>query len=264
MGSLGRTGLLAALLALTACGEGAKAPGGDPERMSDSEYDIARDQWLRAGNARSALEHALEAVKLNDQNAEAAHLVALLYLDFCSKSQHECRLEEAERYARRALEVKADFREARNTLGVVLIHRKRPAAAVAELRPLTEDILYQTPEVAWGNLGWAYLEQGDLDRAIDALRRSVAASPQFCVGHYRLGVAHERKGQVAQALESFVQAVEADPRCQGLQEAWAGRARMEARLGRRADAAASAERCATLSKATPAGKECAALRKELE
>src|SRR6187431_1240192 len=84
----------------------------DPERMSESEYDIARDLWLRRNQPREALAHALKAVDLDEANAEAAHLVALLYLDFCSQGPAQCRLSDAEKHARVALRVKPDFREA--------------------------------------------------------------------------------------------------------------------------------------------------------
>src|SRR6188472_1581813 len=116
--------LYAALLAISAfaCSGSSGAPGAkDPAQQSESEYDVARDLWLRRGQTRDALEHALKAVELDDENADACHLVALLYLDFCSKSADECRLSEAERFGRRALQLKPDFREARNTLAVVLI-----------------------------------------------------------------------------------------------------------------------------------------------
>jgi hypothetical protein len=88
------SGLLLILSGLvSACsGRGANSPGSDPERMSDSEYDIARDLWLRQNQPREALGHALKSAELNEDNAEAAHLVALLYLDFCQRSAHECRL----------------------------------------------------------------------------------------------------------------------------------------------------------------------------
>jgi type IV pilus assembly protein PilF len=256
-----------ACLALAGCsGGGASSPAGrDPERMSESEYDIARDLWLRQGKTREALAHALEAIELDDENADAAHLAALLYLDFCRLDINECRLKEAERFARRALEVKADFREARNTLGVVLIHQKRYAEAVGVLKPLTADILYQTPENAWGNLGWAYLEQGQFEPAIDALRRSVAAQPQFCVGNYRLGQAHERKAQLAEAKDAYTRALETDdPRCKGLQDALAGRARVFSKLGQGDAARSDLERCVGLDRRTTAGKECGAMLRKLK
>jgi type IV pilus assembly protein PilF len=240
-------------------------PAQDPERQSVAEHDLAADLWLRRNEPRLALGHALKAVELNDENAEACHLVALLYLDFCQRSTNECRLPEAARYAKMAIDAKKDFREAKNTYAVVLVHQKKYDEAIAVLRPLAEDILYQTPENAWGNLGWAYLEKGDLDHAVEALRRSVAAQPGFCVGNYRLGLAYERKQSPAAAVEAFTRAVETDhPSCKGLQDAYAGRARGLIRLGRAEDARADLERCVQLDKRTASGRECGASLAQLK
>lgn len=252
---------LALVLFVAACGA-AQAPGArDDEGRSVAEYDLARDLWLNRGQTREALDHVLEAISLDDDNADAAHLAALIYLDFCRQSADACRLEEAERHARDALELKPDFREARNTLGVVLIHRKSYAEAIEVLRPLTQDILYRTPENAWGNIGWAYLEQGVLDEAVGALSRSVAAQPDFCVGHYRLGLAQERLGHREQAVASFTQALNAaGGRCQGLQEAYAGRARLLTAMHRPEEAQKDLQTCVRLDKHTDAGRECLELQ----
>jgi Tfp pilus assembly protein PilF len=265
-GLVSKLSSLVLIAALVACSSNAGGPQAqDPTRQSESEYDIARDLWLRRGQTREALEHALKAVDLDDENAEACHLVALLYLDFCSQSRDECRLAEAERHARRALALKPDYREVKNTLAVVLIHAKKPAAAVDVLKPLTEDILYQTPENAWGNLGWAYLELGMLDPAIDALRRSVAAQPQFCVGNYRLGLAHERKNELGAATTAYTRALETEAQgCSALQEAWAGRARVAVRAGDIDSARADLGRCVKLSETTSAGKECRSMMAKLK
>jgi type IV pilus assembly protein PilF len=258
--------LLALLLvAVSACtGKPANAPeGADPQRMSEAEYDVARDLWLRRHQPREALRHALRAIELDEDNADAAHLGALIYLQFCAdpRTPGECRLAEAEKLARHAVGARPSFREAKNTLAVVLIHRRRYAEAVALLEPLSQDILYQTPENAWGNLGWAYLELGKLDLAVEALRRSVAAQPLFCVGKYRLGLAYERRGRHADAREAYSDALETDaPGCSALQEALAGRTRVLLKLGRLAEAEADLRRCAELSEATPTGKECRSMR----
>ena len=250
------------LSGLVACSSGSgTGPGAhDPVRMSESEYDIARDLWLRRNQPREALAHALKAVDLDDANAEAAHLVALLYLDFCSRGPAECRLPDAEKHARLALRDKPEFREAKNTLAVVLIHERKYADAIAVLKPLTEDILYQTPENAWGNLGWAYLEQGSFELAIDALKRSVAAQPLFCVGSYRLGLAFEHKQEYTSALDSFTRALETDaPGCNALQEGFAARARVRMKLGDSDAARTDLDRCAVLSGKTEVGKECSSM-----
>src|SRR5690606_32292000 len=187
------------LLLLGCSSKPAKSGAQSAEAQSAAEYDIATDLWLQRGKPRNALEHALKALALDDENAQAAHLIALLYLDFCNRDPNDCRLDEAERHARLAVTLDDDFREAKNTLGVTLIHLKRYDDAIAVLKPLTQDLLYTTPENAWGNLGWAELEKGNLKAAIDALMRSTAVQPKFCVGHYRLGLAYEREGEAEAA-----------------------------------------------------------------
>jgi type IV pilus assembly protein PilF len=251
-------GLAAALL--SGCAGSAPEGAKDPDRISDSEYDVARDLWLRRNSPREALDHALKAVELNEDNADAAHLVALIYMDFCSRNVDECRLAEAEKHARLALKAKSDYREATNTLGVILIHEKRYAEAIKVLKPLTEDILYQTPENAWGNLGWAQLESGATDAAVESLRRSVAAQPLFCVGLYRLGLAYERRHEDTTAAETLTRALETQaPGCNGLQDAYAARARVELRLGNAESARGDLERCVELSRKTNVGKECSSM-----
>jgi Tfp pilus assembly protein PilF len=262
--AVSRLMVASALLAAGACASSSGGPGAqDPERMSESEYDVARDLWLRQNKPREALEHALKARDLDDRNADAAHLVALLYLDFCQRTPDECRLGEAEKHARRALDARPDFREAKNTLGVVLIHERRYEQAVQVLEPLTRDILYQTPENAWGNLGWAYLELGRLEPAIDALRRSVAAQPLFCVGNFRLGLAYEKKRDLAPAVEAYTRAVETSG-CERLQDAYQARGRVQLRLGNADAARADLARCAELSGGTTAGKECRSMLAKLK
>lgn len=257
--------LLLGLLGPLGCAGAAGEGPADPDRMSESEYDIARDLWLRRNSPRQALDHALKAAELDEENADAAHLVALLYMDFCSRSSDECRLKDAESYARRAIAVRPDYREATNTLGVILIHQKRYPDAIAVLRPLTEDILYQTPENAWGNLGWAQLEGGQLDAAIDSLRRSIAAQPLFCVGLYRLGLAYERRREDTAASEVLTRALETPaPGCNALQDAYSARARVELRLGNRDSARADLERCTELSRKTSVGKECSSMLQKLK
>ena len=260
-----RSRVIIALLS-TSCSthSGGSEGATSPDRQSEAEYDLARDAWIRGGNAREGLARALKAVEIDDENAEAHHLVALLYLDLCQMFSQDCRLADSERSARRALELRKDFREARNTLGVVLVHEHKFKQAAEVLEPLTRDILYVSPESAWGNLGWTYLEMGRLDDAREALLRSVAAQPRFCVGHYRLGLVHERLGHLEAAVESFSNALQADSRCSGLQDALLHRAKAYLTLGRTAPAQVDLSRCAQLSLSTLAGKECASIRLKIK
>ena len=258
--------ILGSALLMPGCALFGSSTGGDPVRMSESEFDVAADLWWRQHDPREALKHALRATELDSDNSDAAHLVSLIYLDFCQNSQiDECRLGEAEKYAKRAISSRPDYIEAQNTLAVIYIHQKRQTEAVALLLPITENILYATPEIAWGNLGWAYLEKGAAQDAIAALRRAVAAQPLFCVGNYRLGVAYHQVGQLESSRDALDRALETDaPGCGNLQDAYLERARVHFELGELELTRADLDRCIGLQKTNPAGRACGKMLSSLQ
>lgn len=230
------------------------------EQRSTAEYDLAGDAFKNR-KLRDALDHVQKALKLNGDNADAAYLGAAVMLAFCAldDKSSDCRLKDAEAFARKAIAAAPEHRDAKNALGVILVHLGRHDEAIKILKPLTEDLVYASPESAWGNLGWAYLQRGSTDEALDALRRAVAVQPLFCVGQYRLGLAYEKKGDLGSARDAFTKAVETDqPQCKRLQDAFSARARVFARQGLKDEARADLERCRDLSRETPVGQKCAA------
>ncbi|HEY8073979.1 MAG TPA: tetratricopeptide repeat protein [Labilithrix sp.] len=230
-----------------------------PERQSDAEYDLARDMFAK-GNPRAALDHAQKAVSLNDENEKANYMVSVIYLSFCSTdrgySAPDCRLDEAEKFARASVKANPQFRDGTNLLAQVLIDEKKCPEAIQAIEPLTRDAAYVFPNLAWGNLGWAQVCAGQIDAGIASLRNSVSAEPRFCVGHYRLGVALEKKGDLPSAEQSFTNAITADPQCEGLQDAWEARCGLRMRLGKMDDARKDCEKCKEISVATTTGKAC--------
>lgn len=245
----------------SASAHGAGASGGvtaSADQRGVAEYDLARDAFQNA-RLREALEHIQKALKLDEDNADAAYLGAVVMLQFCAvdETSTDCRFNEAEKYAKQALAASPEHRDAKNALGVILIHEKHYEDAIGILKPLANDILYLTPEKAWGNLGWAYLERGSADEAIDALRRAVAAQPLFCVGHYRLGLAYEKKGDLALSREALSKAVDTDrTECKRLQEAFSARARVLGKQGFKDEARADLQKCRELASSTPVGQRC--------
>jgi type IV pilus assembly protein PilF len=253
-------GLLLVCALVSACtGRGASAPGLDPQRQSESEYDVARDYFFKS-QPRLALDHCRRAVELDDQNAKALYFASTIHLFFCSGKldlrDHDCRLSDAETYVRRALNVEPNFREAKNTLGQILILEKRYAEAIAILGPLTKDPAFESSYLAWGNLGWAQVLAGQTDQGIESLKNSIT-EPRFCVGHYRLGVAYEKKGDLVGAEQSLTNALSVDsPDCKALQDAWQARADVRARLGKAAESRSDYEKCRDISAETQTGKTC--------
>src|SRR5262249_23924553 len=146
--------------------------------------------------------------------------------------------------------------DARNLLGQVLILESKYEEAILTLRPLVNDPAYSASYLAWGNFGWAQVLSGALEAGIASLKNSVR-EPRFCVGHYRLGLAYEKRGEFALAETSLSKAVEVDsPDCQNLQDAWEARARVRLKLGRFADARADFEHCRDISSESQTGKAC--------
>jgi Tfp pilus assembly protein PilF len=231
--------------------------GQDPEKVSRSEYDLAQDEW-KHGRLRSAMDHGMRASRADEMHAEAHHFVAILYLAVC-QVEGDCRLAEAEKYASKAVAADPEYRQARHTLGVILVQQAKYDEAIAILQPLAEDIIYKTPELAWYDLGGAWLGKGDADRAIDALSRAVALKPTFCWANYRLGLAWEKKGDLTRAEEELSRALEPDePSCRNLQDAYEARGRIHARMGKKDLARQDFRACVKLSAATAKGRLCAA------
>ncbi len=245
-----------------ACSPSSTSHAQSPERQAEAEYDLSREYFFK-GNPRVALDHALKATQLDERNAKALYWTAAIYLSFCSGDEGlkapDCKVKEAEKYARQALDRDATFRDARNMLGNVLILEENYKEAITALEPLTKDPSYNTPHLAWGNLGWAQVLEGRVDEGIASLRNAVT-QPKFCVGFYRLGMAYEKKGDLPQAEQNLSQALQVDsPDCQNLQEAWRARAEVRLKLGRTPDACADLSKCRDLSGNTDAGKSCAQL-----
>ena len=259
--SLRIAALGALALMLVAC-SGGKQPAGpgvaNPERQSDAEYDLARESFQK-GDTRVAVDHIQKAIAFNEENDKAHYLHAVILLSFCTGPREfegpDCKLGDVEKAARAALKVNPDFRDAKNLLGQVLINEKKYKEAIAVLEPLTKDPAYIHPYFAWGNLGWAQILDNQVDAGIASLRNAVA-EPRFCVGHYRLGIGLEKKGDVAMAEQSFSTAMSADPQCAELQDAWESRARVRFKLGKLPEAREDYEHCVKISKDTSTGKVC--------
>jgi type IV pilus assembly protein PilF len=246
------------------CGGG---PSEEDLRRSQAEYDLGVG-LMHEQNVAGAFQHLQESIRLDPDHAEAHLLLGNLYLFRNEHARAEHHLRESLR-ANVALEGAgrpALNAEANNSLGVLYIHMHRYEDAVGSLRDATGDLMNRTPHLAWGNLGWAYLEQRDYRQALEALEQAVRMQPRFCGAWFWIGEVHfalaEQNSAVAQerfqrAEEALTRALEIDdPACHALQDAWRLRGEVRGRLGRRAEAVADFERCVELGRETESGRAC--------
>src|SRR5262249_49393949 len=136
----GRYGVaLASALGLLCACAGAQGGTASSEQRSIAEYDLARDAFQNQ-RLREALDHVQKALSFDEDNADAAYLGATVLLQFCAmdveRQSSDCRFGDAEKYARQALKTNPDMRDAKNTLGVILIHQTKYDEAIAVLKPL--------------------------------------------------------------------------------------------------------------------------------
>jgi type IV pilus assembly protein PilF len=247
------------LAGLAGCRLGVSA---DDMNRSLKQYELAVG-LQQEGNTPGAFKTLYKALDYDPNNAQAHLLLANLFL--LNREDDPKRYDaESEKHFRRVLEILAGEHateellpsQARNGLGVLLIHQGRYTDAIAELESALTDLFNRDAYMAWGNLGWAYFELRNYPKAIDALTRSVRLRRDFCVGHYRLGRALLATRDYEHAEQSFTAAVEADKRCDVFQDAWQLRGEARMNMGNREDARSDFERCVELQPKSDAGQAC--------
>jgi tetratricopeptide (TPR) repeat protein len=236
----------------------------DDVDRSMKQYELAVG-LQQEGNKPGAFKTLHKAIDLNPYNARAHLLLGKLFL--LNRDDNPAEFDrKAEEHLRTVLEIqsgdhKADeyassVAEAHNDLGVLLIHQGQFRKAVPEFEAAISDLYNREAHMAWGNLGWSYLELRDYPKAIDALSRAVKLRRDFCVGHWRLGEAYVGTKDFDKAEAEYTAAIESDKRCESFQHAWHGRGMARMSLGNREDARGDFERCVELGAKTEEGAAC--------
>ncbi len=164
-------------------------------------------------------------------------------------------LEEAERYFEQSIEADPAFAAAYAGLANVYIAEyyyadRSLGEVVARMEPLLDRALELDPEYgpARAMRGWVALETGDLEAAIRSLTAAIQRAPNFARAQLWLGMALSADGQFQRSLVPLRQAVQLDPMNfivhvrEGI---------VLDMLGRRSEAAATAERAVTLAPGHP-------------
>ena len=111
---------------------------------------------------------------------------------------------------RKALQLKPNYPEAHNNLGVALKEQGDLTAAIASYKNALQ-LKPNHPE-AHNNLGTALKEQGDLNAAIASYNNALQLKPNHPETHYNLGVALQEQGDLDEALINHKRALELDPK----------------------------------------------------
>jgi type IV pilus assembly protein PilF len=177
----------------------------EKERQSSEIHYNLGVQAQQAGNVQEALSEFQRAVELDPDNADARNALGiLLHLSFR-------RPEEAIEHYEKALEVRPNFSEARTNLANVFLDQGRYEQAIKLYEQVLNDMLYPTPFIAQGNMGWAYYKKGDTEKALENIKAAVTLNPNFCLGFKNLGLIYEQTGNTGQACQQFARYREVCP-----------------------------------------------------
>lgn len=151
-----------------------------------------------------ALRELLVSIENDPKNADALHLLGFIYM---GRRDYNRAIE----YYQRAIEARPDFYICMNNLGTAYLAAERWEDAVGIYEELINKPMYNTPELAYNNLGWALYKLNQQRRAADAFEMAVFLQPRLCLAHNNLGLVREQQGNPVGALRSFHTAIEKCP-----------------------------------------------------
>lgn len=193
--------VIAALLYLSGC-----ASGQDEEvrkLQAKATYEQAarnlRDNRLALGMAGLR-----EALQLDPKNAQYHNTLGLVLLNLGRPVDAQAEFETA-------LDLDKTSPDFRNNLGIALAQQSRFDDAIAAYRQAIAYPTYTTPEVAYYNMGEAYIRLGRPQEAQESFRAAIQLAPTMVAAHYGLGLALSQGGRRDEAKAAFRQARDLDP-----------------------------------------------------
>jgi len=217
-------------------------------------YDMGLEA-SKSGNTPQAIEQLQQAIKRDPNLAEAHNALGLLY--HISLGRPEL----AEPEYLMALDLKPEFSEASNNLGALYLSLNRWSEAEQRFRKALSNVLYATPHLARGNLGWALFKQGKTKEAIAEIKSAVLTQPKFCQGYRSLGLIHLEIHDSAAAVEDFSRFATA---CPEEPEAFWKLGDAKLRAGDVDGAKLAWDRCSALADQKEVGEQCRRARMALD
>ena len=221
--------LVLAWTSLTAC-----ATNSGPKRDPDQSYVRYQlgVEYFQGRRIEAAIEELNKALAADPENADAHNMLGIIALrqghDYIEQAESAAclsgrdgdsvrqdaqqRFREAEAHLRNAVKFRREFAAAWNNLSVAELALGDWDAAITAASEALKDSTYAEPEAARANLGWAYLQRRELQKAWKELHESVARAPKYCVGRYRLAKVFFERGDMEQASETIGPLLQ-DARC---------------------------------------------------
>ena len=207
------------------------------EREEDPviRFHLANVHLLR-GEHEMAVEHATAGMELTEEFKEKNFLYLATLQVLIEVYYRRGEWDKAEVWCSKALSVRDDFIDALYSLARIYRKKSNYRKALLAYHSFLEKkrLIDSDPKrgfffrclTSWGreaeahnDLGGIFYENGNPDRAIEEVRKSIALMPHNAKAYYNLGSALVEKGQFKEAEKNFRKALEIKPAYQDAEEA---------------------------------------------
>jgi Flp pilus assembly protein TadD len=216
-------------------------------RRARSHFDLAADH-VANGRLELGIRELLLAERLDPRNPKVQHGLGIAYLQ-------KGKFAEAERHLKRAIELRADYQDARYNLATLYLNQGRFDECIEQSRILAEDATFSTPWHAYTTWGWALYEKGNAQEAHRKLERARELNPRHWPTHMNLGILAAEQGRSPEAIAHFQQVLGLDPGASATAEANYRLAEIYVALGRRQQATLHLRTAVVKAPSDPWGKK---------
>ena len=214
------------------------------ERQSRAARDLG-DRYLARNDTSKALEQYLKALEMNPDDPYLHYVLALTY-------DKKGLLDKAEYHLKEAIELKPDYSDAYNYLGVIYFREGKVNQAIEAYNKALDNLLYTKPQDAHYHLGIVYLSLKEYQKARTHLEEAIRLVPDFVAAHNILGQVYEGLGQYSKAKYSYERALEINPE---YADAYMNLGKLLSRTGERQKAIESFDKVIRLDPSSDRAKE---------
>jgi tetratricopeptide (TPR) repeat protein len=181
------------IVAMTAC---ATSPWKQEQADSHMNIGVA---YLGSDRYNDALKEFLEAEGLSPRDPQAHYYLGIAYR---GKKLNDKAIAEF----KKALLLKPDYSEAHNNLGTIYLDMGLWDNAIDSFKNALSNMLYDTPDKAFFNMGLAYHGKGEYQKALNAYQEAKNRTPHTIpdsVIDFYMGINCHDQGDLEKAVQYF-------------------------------------------------------------
>lgn len=184
-------------------------PSIEDVKKADAHYKLGISFFIKEQLQEASIEFQ-KAIKLNPQHHESYHLLGYISTKFK-------KYDDAISYYKRAISIDPDYSGAMNNLGVAYLEIENWDEAITYFKMALRNPLYETPEKAYSNMGYAYYRKGDYPSAVNAIKEAIVRYPEGFPQpdynpNYVLGLSYMKLGNTKAAIDEFKKALDIAPK----------------------------------------------------